>query len=185
MIDGGDMRIEIKDKGTKEFYKEVVSVMAQYPQLIRKPQMKYRDAFKSYSTIGICMGILFGMQLWLGLIDKFDALKVTAMAVVACAALVAFLYDRIMMKQVRGFIEDDRPSVVTLDEMGVEINKGDSQIVRLAWENIAFVRTFRESVCFFSKDSSRIVLAVTKEHESEINKYLNDNSVDVIRIERV
>lgn len=47
------MRIEIKDKGTKEFYKEVVSVMAQYPQLIRKPQMKYRDAFKSYRIMGI------------------------------------------------------------------------------------------------------------------------------------
>lgn len=44
------MRIEIKDKGTKEFYKEVVSVMIQYPQLIRKPHMKYQDAFKSYRT---------------------------------------------------------------------------------------------------------------------------------------
>ena len=179
------MRIEIKDKGTKEFYKEVVSVMIQYPQLIRKPQMKYRDAFKSYRTMCICMGVLFGLQLWIGFIDEFDALTVTALAVVACAALVVFLYDRVMMKQVRGFIEDDRPSVVTLDEMGIEINKGDSQIVRLAWDNVAFVRAFRESVCFFSKDNSRIVLAVTKEYESEINKFLDDNSIDVIRIERV
>jgi hypothetical protein len=89
------------------------------------------------------------------------------------------------MKQVRGFLEDDKSSVVTLDEMGIEINKGDSQIVRLAWDNVAFVRAFRESVCFFSKDNSRIVLAVTKDHESEINKYLDDNSIDVIRIERV
>jgi hypothetical protein len=179
------MRIEIKDKGTKEFYKEVVSVMAQYTNLIRKPQMKYRDAFKSYRIMGICMCILIGMQLWLGFIDKFDALRVTAMAVVACAALVVFLYDRIMMKQVRRFLEDDKSSVVTLDEMGVEINKSDSQIVRLAWDNVAFVRAFKESVCFFSKDNSRIVLAVTKDHESEINKYLDDNSIDVIRIERV
>ena len=100
--------------------------------------MKYRDAFKSYRTMGICRGVLFGMQLWLGFIDKFDALRVTAMAVVACAALVVFLYDHIMMKQVRRFLEDDKSSVVTLDEMGVEINK-----------------------------------------------YLDDNSIDVIRIERV
>ena len=28
-----------------------------------------------------------------------------------------------MMKQVRGFLEDDKSSVVTLDEKGVEINK--------------------------------------------------------------
>lgn len=176
------MRIEIKDKGTKEFYKEVVSVMAQYPQLIRKPQMKYRDAFKSYRIMGLCMIVLFGIQLLLGFLDEFDALRITALAVVACAALVVLLYDRVMMKQVRGFLEDDRSSVVTLDEMGIEINKGDSQIVRLAWENIAFVRTFRESVCFFSGDNSRIILAVTKALESEINKYLDDNSIDIIRI---
>ena len=37
-------------------------------------------------------------------------------------------------------------------------------------------------MCFFSKDNSRIVLAVKKEYESEINKYLDDNSVDIIRI---
>ncbi len=176
------MRIEIKDKGTKEFYKEVVSVMTQYLNLIRNPQMKYRDIFKSYRIIGLCMGFLFGTQLWLGFTDQFDALRITALAVVACAALVDFLYYHIMMKQVRGFLEDDRSSVVTLDEMGIEINKGDSQIVRLAWENVAFVRTFRESVCFFSKDNSRIVLAVTKDYEHEINKYLDDNGIDIIKV---
>lgn len=128
------------------------------------------------------MIVLFGIQLLLGFLDEFDALRITALAVVACTALVVLLYDRVMMKQVRGFLEDDRSSVVTLDEMGIEINKGDSQIVRLAWENIAFVRTFRESVCFFSGDNSRIVLAVTKALESEINKYLDDNSIDIIRI---
>ena len=79
-------------------------------------------------------------------------------------------------------MNDDRPSVVTLDDNGVEIEKTGSQAIRLAWDNVAFVRTFRESVCFFSKDNSRIVLAVKKEYESEINKYLDDNSVDIIRI---
>ena len=176
------MRIEINDKGTKEFYKEVVSVMAQYSQLIRKPQMKYRDVFKSYRIICICMCILFGLQLWMGFLDEFDALRITALAVVACAALVDFLYYHIMMKQVRGFLEDDRPSVVTLDEMGIEINKDDSQIVRLAWENVAFARTFSESICFFSKDNSRIILAVTTDHEQEINEYLSDHSINVKRV---
>ena len=40
------MRIEIKEKGTPEFYKEVVDVSAQYLRLMKKPESKLKDTFK-------------------------------------------------------------------------------------------------------------------------------------------
>ena len=39
------MTIEIKEKGSEEFYREVVSVTTQYQRLIKKPDLKYRDLF--------------------------------------------------------------------------------------------------------------------------------------------
>ena len=53
--------------------------------------------------------------------------------------------------------------------------------VRLAWDNVAFVRKFDESVCFFSKETTRIVIGVTKEHEKELFDYMDTNSIDVPR----
>ena len=73
----------------------------------------------------------------------------------------------------------DRPSVVTLDENGVEIEKKGSQAVRLAWDNVAFVRTFVESTSFFSKDLSGIVLSVDNNYRKEIMDYIKSNNIDV------
>ena len=84
-----------------------------------------------------------------------------------------------MKKMVDGYIADDRPSVVTLDENGVEIEKTGSQAIRLAWDNVAFVRSFIESTCFFSKDLSGIVLSVNNDHKKEIMDYIKSNNIDV------
>ena len=176
------MTIEIREKGTEAFYREVVSVTAQYQRLIKKPDLKYHDLFKSYRILGLCMAALFGLQFWLGFLDGFDALRIIAMTVVTVAAFVVFLYDRMMRKLVKGYLEDERPSTVIMDDDGIEINKCDAQAVRLAWDNIAFVRKFKESICFFAKDNSRIVLAVTTEYEQEIMKYLEDNGIGIIRV---
>lgn len=42
------------------------------------------------------MAVLFGMQLWLGALDGFNALRITALTVVAVVVFVVFLYDRMM-----------------------------------------------------------------------------------------
>ena len=80
-----------------------------------------------------------------------------------------------MNKLVDGYLADDRPSVVTLDDNGVEIEKIGSQAVRLAWDNVAFVRSFVESTCFFSKDLSGTVLSVNNDHRKEIMDYIKNN----------
>ena len=41
------MRIEIKEKGTPEFYKEVVCVMAQYMLISKNPERKIKDSFNA------------------------------------------------------------------------------------------------------------------------------------------
>ncbi len=66
-----------------------------------------------------------------------------------------------------------------MDENGVEINKGDTQIIRLGWDNVAFVRTFKESTSFFAKDASGIVISVTNKYKEQIMEYLNTNDTGV------
>ena len=152
------MTIEIKEKGTRQFYKEVVNVQNQYRQLLYKPQDKLRDNFSRYIFLTAAMVLIFLMNLYGGITASFNATKILVIVFSAAAAAATVVILLRMNKMVDGYMTDDRPSVVTLDENGVEIEKAGSEAVRLAWDNVAFVRSFVESTCFFSKDLSGIVL---------------------------
>ena len=169
------MTIEIKERGSRSFYKEFVNVMTQYRQLLYRPQDKLKDNFKRYAFLTIAMVLICLMSLYGGITGSFTATKIltTVFAGVAAVATAVILVR--MNKMVDGYLADDRPAVVTIDDNGVEIEKTGSQAVRLAWDNVVFVRSFVESTCFFSKDLSGIVLSVNNDYKKEIMDYIKSN----------
>ena len=80
---------------------------------------------------------------------------------------------------VNRYLADQSTSILTLDENGVELDKGGSGTVRLAWENVAFVRAFDESVVFFAKDVMGLVMGINRGHMQEILGYLKDSGTSV------
>ncbi len=173
------MTIEVKEKGSRQFYKEVVNILTQYRQLLYRPEDKLRDNFTRYILLTIAMALICAMSIYGGINSSFNAMKIlTAVFAGVAAAATAVILVR-MNKTVDDYLADDRPSVVTLDENGVEIEKTGAQAVRLAWDNVAFVRTFVESTSFFSKDFSGIVLSVDNNYRKEIMDYIKSNNIDV------
>ena len=169
------MTIEVKERGSREFYKEFVNVMTQYRQLLYRPQDKLRDNFKRYILLTVAMLLICLMSLYGGITGSFTVTKIltTVFAGVAAVATAVILVR--MYKLVDTYIADDRPAVVTLDDNGVEIEKTGAQAVRLVWDNVAFVRSFVESTCFFSKDLSGVVLAVNNDYKKQIMDYIKNN----------
>ncbi len=173
------MTIEVKEKGSRQFYKEVVNIVTQYRQLLYRPEDKLRDNFTRYILLTIAMALICAMSIYGGINSSFNAMKIlTAVFAGVAAAATAVILVR-MNKTVDDYLADDRPSVVTLDENGVEIEKTGAQAVRLAWDNVAFVRTFVESTSFFSKDLSGTVLSVNNNYRKEIMDYIKSNNIDV------
>ena len=173
------MTIEVKEKGSRQFYKEVVNIVTQYRQLLYRPEDKLRDNFTRYILLTIAMALICAMSIYGGINSSFNAMKIlTAVFAGVAAAATAVILVR-MNKTVDDYLADDRPSVVTLDENGVEIEKTGAQAVRLAWDNVAFVRTFVESTSFCSKDLSGIVLSVDNNYRKEIMDYIKSNNIDV------
>ena len=173
------MTIEIKENGTRQFYKEVVNVVTQYRQLLYKPEDKLKDSFKKNIFMMTAMALLFLIFLYGGITGSFDTMKILAMAFAAMAAVATAIVLSRMYKMVDGYLADERPSIVTMDENGIELEKKGSQAVRLAWDNVAFVRSFNESTCFFSKDMSGIVLSITNDYKNELLDYIKENNIDV------
>lgn len=173
------MTIEIKENGTRKFYKEVVNVVTQYRQLLYRPTDKLKDNFIRYILLSAAMAFICGTFLIGSIKGSFSTMNTLAMVFAGLAAVTTLIYLSRMNKMVNAYLADDRPSVVTLDENGVEIAKTGAQAVRLDWDNVAFVRSFTESTCFFSKDLSGIVLSVTNEYRNQIRDYIKSNNIEV------
>jgi len=176
-------KIEIKEKGTREFYRELVNITSQYRSLIKKTDMKLRNNFNLYkSYIIICAAFLIALSL-MAVFWGADTMMVVGLVlmVIVIAFCGVFLYS--MKRMVNSYLADESPSVLTLDDNGVELDKGGSKVVRLAWDNIAFVRAFSESVCFFAKDGSGFIIGVYHVYKEEILTYLRSSETSVKVIE--
>ena len=82
------LRIEVKEKGTRAFYKEVVSVTYQYLRLMKKPERKLRDSFKELTVyIAIC-AVFLALLAVMGFAWGFDGLTIIAMAVMLAGLII-------------------------------------------------------------------------------------------------
>ena len=173
------MRIEIKEKGTPAFYKEIVCALAQYMLIMKKPERKLRDSFKMLKTyIDVC-GAFLVLVTALGIFYGMDALTILSIVVLLAAIILSMMQLNRLDQLYRSLQEDTHLSILTLDEEGVELNKEASQLVRMAWGNVAFLRVFDESLCFFGKDARGMIIAVNRNHEKQILDYISDNGIDV------
>lgn len=177
------MKIEINEKGTPEFYKEVVCTTAQYARLVKNPEAKLIDSFKAIKTYIILCAVIFVLLIVMGIAWGMDLLTIVAIVMIGLALALSILQLTRLNKVVESMLNGPHDSIFTVDEEGVELEKVGSQLVRMSWNNVAFVRVFDESVCFFSKDVRGFVLALTKKYEKQVLDYIRENGINVRVIE--
>ena len=169
------MRIEITEKGSNAFYREVVNIMSQYRFILKNHHYKIKDYFAQFRTLLILgaavLAILILMAVFWGIKPFYYAIiAALGIEVVMCAG---YLY--VLNKMLKGMMADTRTSVLTLDDTGAELNKGGSQIVKLGWDSISVVRVYQESLTFVSGDRTGIVISVAKQYAGDILAWLREN----------
>ena len=176
------MKIEISEKGSEAFYREVVNITAQYRSILKNHHHKLKDYFRQFKILLIlgaaALVILILMAVFWG-VDPFDYAIITALGITV-AMCVGYLF--VLNKMLKAMLADSRTSVLSLDETGAELNKGGSQIVKLGWDTIAVVRVYRESLTFVSSDRTGIVISAAKQYADEILAWLRANqpSVEIV-----
>ena len=84
-----------------------------------------------------------------------------------------------MTKYRNAIIDEQRISILTIDESGVEITKEGVQTVKVTWENVAFIRLFRSALCFFPKNLTSFVISVDMDYSEQIIHEIKELGVDV------
>ena len=173
------MVIEVKEKGSDAFYKEVVNVVTQYRRIIKNHAYKIKDCFKYYRNLLIACVVVLVL---LGLSMIFwgtKTLDIILAVTLLCEAVMCGCYLRNLNRYYKTIKEDQRTSVVTFDENGVELNKSDAQVLRIGWSSVAVVRSLPESVDIISGDMMGAVIAVNKDYREQILNWLKENQPQV------
>ena len=173
------MRLEIKEKGNDAFYREAINVATQYRRLLQNPERKLIDYFKAYKIYTILCAVLAVLIAAMNIAWGWDTLGIVALVALVIVAIFSAAFWKRLNGLQKNMMDDLRTSVFTMDESGVELNKGDSQTVRMSWDNLAFVRIFDESISFFTKDGMGFIITVDRRYGKEILEYLQAEQPDV------
>ena len=173
------MKIEITEKGSEAFYREVVNITAQYRGILKNHHYRLKDYFKQFRLLLILgasiLVILILMAIsWGAKPFQYAVIGALGIEVVMCAV---YLYA--LNKMLKTMMADSGTTLISLDDTGVEFNKVGSQIIRLSWNSIAVVRVFQESLTFVSADRRGFVIAIAKQYADGIPAWLRKNQPSV------
>lgn len=159
------------EKERELFYKEVVNVMSQYNKIIKKPEKKLKNGFRSSLIAGvICIfvcAVLFA-YLFLFVHDKGYTVLFSVGGGIYFLFAITYFYAFFTRKKLLNSLLAQPPgSQFIIDENGVELTK-NSNTVKLSWDNIAFVRKYDKAVCFVGDSSTRFVISVYAGYFDEI-----------------
>ncbi len=173
------MQILIDHKGSEAFYTDAVNMLAQYRSLLKNPGRKVENMLQTYKLLGIAAAVMFVLMTVMTIVWGSDTLMKVLMALLAVLIVFDIAYYSALKKLKKRMMDDTRTSILTLDENGVELNKEDSQVVRIGWDNLAFVRVYGECIGFVSKDVSGLIIFVERQHEGKVIPYVRENAPGV------
>lgn len=174
------MRIEINGGGSDAYYREICNVMFEAKRYKKKPNKKYVDTVKRTKRLMIVMAVVEVLYIAMGVAWGFDPIMYVLIGILGFLIVIYIFMYRNMMRYYRTLIAEKGSSVFTLDERGVELERIGSQTVRLAWDNIAFVRVFRSSMLFFSKAEPMVVIALDDAHMGPVVEYLKEHDFEIL-----
>jgi hypothetical protein len=172
------MRIEINEAGSEAFCREVVHVIGQHRRLLKKPEAKLKNQMKGFKGSIILCAVLLVLNVAMAMAWGWDTLSWVAVVLMAVLILLNAACLIQYLRMVKGMMARTEPAVLTVDEDGVELQRGD-QCFRLGWSSIAFARVFEESMCFVPGDTVVVLIAVDRRYASQVLETMHKCAPDV------
>ena len=173
------MILEVNDIVREQFAEEAVNISVQFRRLLKQHDRKLRNMMKEYKVIMIVLSVLLILYITSMLTWMIpDGFTWAACIVLAFGIIIYYFAIRNLNRTYWGIMDQKRGSVITLDENGAELNRHNAQILRMSWDNIAFVRVFKESLCFFSKEANGMIILVDVKYADTIVSWLKENRPD-------
>ena len=173
------MKIEINEKGSEAFYKEVVNISGQYRYLLQNRNYKLKDYFKQFTRLLIAGSIVLVLLIIMCLAWGFRTLDYVVIAFLALTMLMCAFYVLSLNRYLKTLMTEAGEASVTLDEDGIELNKKGAQVFRNSWSNTECVVAGKEAVAFLPKMKTGMIICIEKKFEEAILGWLKENRAEI------
>ena len=158
----------VDPKTYKDFFGEFQAIRLRFKKIIKKPNMKLKSVFRSFSRAIVCYIVLNILSVILYQLSLEPAWLFT-IGVVTFATILYIVLLLAMEKSYREFLKLADSSVIEIDETGISLEKGD-QFFEMKWEAITHILINQYSIACLPDAPSKIMLAFDLEKKDEIIK---------------
>ncbi|MBR5340600.1 MAG: hypothetical protein IK151_01595 [Erysipelotrichaceae bacterium] len=165
------MKIEIKERGSREYYDELLYVSARRKEIQKNPHKKI-ESFTGYMTRYnlLAAGSIVFMIVCAFVFNNviFLFMGITAFILL----IIGLISMRNGKKGIEQFLEEKGTKLITIDENGLEFVDNEKNII-MKWDDILNVIVNNYSICFFPQILSNTIISLTKDHLEEIKEALS------------
>ncbi len=160
------MRLEITERGPKDFYDEIMYIAANFKKFRMKPNRKVHPQSLVYT--GYCVAtllvILVFMLEYLG--DHNGIFLLLSGMMLVCFFLLIVIVVS-MRKRITAMMNEPGTKVITIDDRGVGY-EAESQTVNIKWDEITNVIINKNSVVFMPRTDMSLMISVYSKFKDQI-----------------
>ena len=167
MLIGDTMKIEIKERGSKQYYDEFLYIMFRYKDFKKRP-------FQKAYCLTNCLLVLIFISLIVSIFSAilyFENRNVWYICILILFFLI-FIFSLTIyidsLRRIKYLINNDDTKIIniTLDKV---IYMDSNQKIEIKWSDIQNVIINRYSICFFTKTTNIVLSTSIKYKENILN----------------
>ena len=176
------MKIECKDRGTKEFYDEILFLSMKRKDFLNNPKMKMLGIskyYKSYMLLAIFSIIL--MLVFYYIFEENIFLIFLGMMVLLL--VYCLLSYRKMMVYVNQMLSTENATSVDINEDGINFHD-DKKDIFLKWNDIHSIIKAKHSISFLPKNVMDYIISIRDKYTDEVLTALKENDKESLIINK-
>ena len=160
------MRLEISERGPKEFYDEIMYVAANYKKFRSKPTRKPHSQSLVYT--GYCIASLLVVLVFvLEYLRNHQGLFLLLSGMMLVCFLLFIVIIVSMKKRINVMMNEPGTKIIDIDEKGVRY-ESKSQTLEIRWEEILNVIINKNSIIFMPRTEIQLMVSIYTQYRDQV-----------------
>ena len=175
------MRLEVKERGTKEYYDEFLYVVSKYKEFKKNPR---RKAYQFTKYLILCnIFVLFALLInFYFYFDTKDLVFIFMTGALTVALIIQVVYLVMCIKRIKQLLNTKGVRIIEFNEDGVEYIDDDKNI-RVKWEDLKYVIINKYSICMLPKAILQGFTSVSVKYKNDVIKGLKKYNKESLLID--
>ena len=175
------MRLEVKERGTKEYYDEFLYVVSKYKNFKKNPRRKAYQFTKYlfFYNIFVFFTLLLNFYFYL---DNKDLIFIFMTGALTVTLLIQVIYLILCKKRLKLFLNTAGVRTIEFNEQGIEYIDDDKNL-RVKWEDLKYVIINKYSICMLPKAILQGFTSVSTKYKENVIEGLKKYNMESILID--